>query len=83
MVWSAAPGERSEVRGLRQQPARNRTDTGRRLLSLAQRAALKDQQKRGGVSLYGAHFPRARGGAERRAAPADRPARRLGGASPI
>jgi hypothetical protein len=28
MVWSAAPGERSEVRGLRQQPARNRTDTG-------------------------------------------------------
>ena len=28
MVWSAAPVERSEVRGLRQQPARNRTDTG-------------------------------------------------------
>ena len=27
MMWSAAPGERSEVRGLRQQPARNRTDT--------------------------------------------------------
>ena len=27
MVWSAAPGERSEVRGLRQRPARNRTDT--------------------------------------------------------
>ena len=27
MVWSAAPGERSEIRGLRQQPARNRTDT--------------------------------------------------------
>src|SRR5208283_250070 len=51
--------ERSELRGLRQQPARNRTDTGGRLLSLAQRAALKDQQKRGGVDLNGAYFPRA------------------------
>ena len=33
MVWSAAPGERSEVRGLRQQPARNRTDTRERSMS--------------------------------------------------
>ena len=28
MVWSAAPGECSEPRGLRQQPDRNRTDNG-------------------------------------------------------
>ena len=34
MVWSAAPGERSEVPGLRQQPARNRTDTRARRQSL-------------------------------------------------
>jgi hypothetical protein len=35
MVWSAAPGERSEVRGRRQQPARNRTDTGGALTFMA------------------------------------------------
>jgi hypothetical protein len=36
MVWSAAPGERSEVWGLRQQPAATALTLGRRLLSLAQ-----------------------------------------------
>jgi hypothetical protein len=64
MVWSAAPGERSEVRGLRQQPAATALTLGRRLLSLAQQAALKDQEKRGGVNLIGTHFPRARARAE-------------------
>jgi len=30
MVWSAAPGERSEVRGLRQQPAATALTLGQR-----------------------------------------------------
>jgi hypothetical protein len=47
------------------------------LLSLAQQAALKDQQKRGGVNLYCADFPRVRG-PERRATRW----RRLGGGWP-
>src|SRR5208283_5181137 len=64
LVWSAASGERSEVRGLRQQPAATALTLGRRLLSLAQQAALKDQEKRGGVNLIGTHFPRARARAE-------------------
>ena len=34
------------------------------MLSLAQRAALKDQQKRGGVYLNGTHVSRVRGGAD-------------------
>ena len=42
---------------------------------LAQRAALKDQQKRPGVYMARISRVRVRGGAERRAPPADRPAR--------
>ena len=65
MVWSAAPGERSEVRGrFANSPTATALTLGRRLLSLAQQAALKDQEKRGGVNLIGTHFPRARARAE-------------------
>ena len=85
MVWSAAPGVRSEVRGLRQQPAATALTLGRRLLSLAQQAAMKDQQKRVGVNLIRAHFPCARARRNRATRSEIRPTRssRLGGASPI
>ena len=54
-------------------------------LALARATALKDQQKRGGVSLNGANFSRARARRSRATRSASRPTRssRLGGASPI
>ena len=54
-------------------------------LALARATALKDQQKRGGVSLNGANFSRARARRSRATRSASGPTRssRLGGASPI
>ena len=54
-------------------------------LALARATALKHQQKRGGVSLNGANFSRARARRSRATRSASRPIRssRLGGASPI
>ena len=45
------------------------------MLSLAQQADLKDQQKRDGVKLNGAHFPRAREGHADAANSVSRPTR--------
>ena len=114
-TWAVLrPPAAQRATGLRQQPARNRTDNGGRLLLLllARRTALKDQRNSGLVCFFwrrgsatgcspkhgaersavkGAAFAlmarisrvRARGGAERRAPPVDRPAGAAWPPSPV
>ena len=84
MVWSAASGERSEVRGrLRYHPDRNSTELGG--ACSRSRNGSEASAERGGVYLNGANFSRARARRSRATRSASRPTRssRLGGASPI
>ena len=54
MMLLLRPPAAQRATGLRQQPARNRTDNGGRLLSLARRTALKDQRNSGLVCFCAA-----------------------------